>query len=100
VGEVFFFRRGDAVGEADGEGFFFLTEGVRDGAGDSSLAVETLFLLIEAVADGTGDSPLAGEDSFFGEGVGVSEVFLAVDPLFFFRGLGVGVGVEKIFFRA
>ncbi len=41
-----------------------------------------------------------GVEDFFGVGVGVGDFFLAATALFFFRGLGVGVGVEKTFFSA
>ena len=78
VGEDFFFRRGDALGDGDAEGFFFLIDGVTDGAGDS--------------CSGGGDT------FFFGEAVGEGDGLFVVDELFFFfRGFGVGVGVEKIF---
>jgi len=73
VGEGFFFRLGDALGDGEAEGFFFLIDGLTDGAGDSCSV---------------------GRDNFvFGEGDGL----FVVEELFFFRGFGVGVGVEKIF---
>jgi hypothetical protein len=77
VGEDFFFRLGDALGDGEGEGFFFLTDGVTDGAGDSC--------------------SVGRDDFFFGEGVGEGDGLFVAEELFFFRGLGVGVGVEKIF---
>jgi len=77
VGEDFFFRLGDALGDGEGEGFFFFIDGVTDGAGDSC--------------------SVGRDDFFFGEGVGEGDGFFLAEELFFFRGLGVGVGVEKIF---
>ena len=76
VGEDFFFRPSDGVGDGEAEGFFFLIDGVTDGAGDSSLA---------------------GEGFFFGEAAGEGDGLFVVEELFFLRGFGVGVGVEKIF---
>ena len=77
VGEDFFFRPSDGVGDGEAEGFFFLIDGVTDGAGDSC--------------------SVGCDNFFFGEGVGEGDSLFVVDELFFFRGLGVGVGVEKIF---
>ena len=77
VGEDFFLRLGDALGDGEGEGFFFLIDGVTDGAGDSC--------------------SVGCDNFFFGEAVGEGDGLLVVEELFFFRGLGVGVGVEKIF---
>jgi hypothetical protein len=77
VGEDFFFRFRDALGDGEAEGFFFLIDGVTDGAGDSRSVDGEAFLL--------------------GEGLGEVEALFAVDELFFFRGFGVGVGVEKTF---
>ena len=77
VGEGFFLRFRDALGDGEGEGFFFLIDGVADGPGDSC--------------------SVGGESFFLGEGLGEGDTFLMVEELFFFRGFGVGVGVEKIF---
>jgi len=74
VGDAFFLRRGDALGDAVAEGFFPSIGGATDGVGDSFAG--------------------RGEDFFFGEGLGEGDVLFA--ERFFFRG-GVGVGVEKIF---
>jgi hypothetical protein len=74
-GDGFFLRRGDGLGVAATEDFFLSTRGVADGLGDSF--------------SGT------GEDFFFGEGLGKGDAL--VPERFFFRGVGVGVGVEKIF---
>jgi hypothetical protein len=82
-GEVFFFRRGNALGDGDSS----LTDGVR-------------FFPGEGVSDGAGDSFSRGIDDFFGLGGGVGDFFFVVTALFFFRGFGVGVGVEKIFLIA
>jgi len=75
VGEDFFFRPSDGVGDGEAEGFFFLIDGVTDGAGDSSLV---------------------GEGFFFGEAAGEGDGLFVVEELFFLRGFGVGVGVERI----
>ena len=77
VGEDFFFRLGDALGDGEAEGSFFLIDGVTDGAGDSC--------------------SVGGDNFFFGEAVGEGEGLFVVEERFFFRGFGVGVGVEKIF---
>ncbi len=77
VGEDFFFRFRDALGDGEAEGFFFLIDGVTDGAGDSC--------------------SVGGENFFLGEGLGEGDTFFVVEEVFFFRGFGVGVGVEKIF---
>jgi hypothetical protein len=74
VGDGFFLRRGDALGDAIAEGFFFSIGGATDGVGNSFAGT--------------------GEDFFFGEGLGEGDILFA--DRFFFRG-GVGVGVEKIF---
>jgi hypothetical protein len=77
VGKDFFFRFGDPLGAGEAEGLFFLIDGVTDGAADSSFA---------------------GEGFFFGEAVGEGDgLFVVAELFFFFRGFGVGVGVEKIF---
>ena len=116
VGELFFFRCGEALGEGVGDVFFFF--GLGDG--DSSSVVKVFFLFGEGVTDGVTDSFSRGGDDFFnGLGVGVGDVvfffglgdgegdsvsvgdfFFVVDTPFFLRGLGVGVGVEKIFLIA
>jgi hypothetical protein len=77
VGEGFFFRLGDALGDGEAEGFFFLIDGVTDGVGDSC--------------------SVGRDNFFFGEAVGEGDGLFVVEELFFFRGFGVGVGVEKIF---
>jgi hypothetical protein len=92
VGECFFFRWADALGDGVGEAFAFL--GVGDG--DSSGTGEGFFFLGDAAGDGVGDSFSEGDDSFKGLGVGVGDFFFVAVVLFFFR-CGVGVGVEKIF---
>jgi len=74
VGDGFFLRPGDILGDAVAEDFFLLLGGATDGVGDSF---------------GGG-----GEDFLFGEGLGEGDVLFT--DRFFFRG-GVGVGVEKIF---
>ena len=76
VGEVFFFRCGEGFGDGVGEVVFFFGLGVGD-----SLS-------------------RAGNDFFDGLGDGVGDFFVVADALFFFRGFGVGVGVEKIFLIA
>jgi hypothetical protein len=74
VGERFFLRPGDILGDGVVEGFS---------------------LLIGAATDAVGDSFAGrGEDFFFGEGLGEGDVLFR--DRFFFRA-GVGVGVEKIF---
>ncbi len=90
-GELLFFRCGEALGDGVGVGDLFFFFGVGDG--DSSVADGVC-------ADGTGDSSSRGVEDFFGVGVGLGNFFLVATALFFFRGLGVGVGVEKIFFSA
>ena len=77
VGEDFFFRLGDALGDDEGEGLFFLTDGVTNGADDSC--------------------SVGCNNFFFGEAAGEGDGLFVAEELFFFRGLGVGVGVEKIF---
>jgi hypothetical protein len=77
VGEVFFFRCGEALGESMGEVVFFF--GLGDGDSDSSSVDELPLFLGNGVTDGVGD------------------FFFVADALFFFRGFGVGVGVETIF---
>lgn len=91
-GEPFFFRFGDAPSDGVGDAFFF--RGVGDG--DSSSADGVRFFLGEEVADGAGDSVSRGVDEDFG----VGDLFFVAAVLFFLRGFGVGVGVEKIFFSA
>lgn len=95
-GLVFFFRCGDVAGEGAGEVFFFVD---RDGVGDSSsVVVGTSFFFFDRAADGVGDSlSSAGDDFLDGLGVGVGDFFFVAEVLFFFRGFGVGVGVENIF---
>ena len=80
-GELLFFRCGEALGDGVGVGDLF-------------------FFFGEEVADGAGDSSSRGVEDFFGVGVGLGDFFLVATALFFFRGLGVGVGVERIFFSA
>ena len=81
VGEAFFFRRGETLGEA---------------VGDSTSAADARFFFGDAFGDGVGDSSLVGERFFFG--VGVGDVLLEVVAFFFL--CGVGVGVEKILLSA
>ena len=94
VGDPFFFRCGDPLGDGVGEVFFF--RGVGDG--DFSSADGVRFFLDDGVVDGAGDSFSRGVDKAFGVGVGVGDFFFVATTLFFWRGLGVGVGVAKIFF--
>ena len=95
VGDVFFFLWGEVVGDGVGEAFFFL--GLGDG--DSSSRVGDFFFFGEG--DGVaGSFSRAGEDFLVGVGVGVGDFFGVAVGVFFFRGFGVGVGVEKIFFSA
>ena len=75
VGEFFFFRCGEGFGDGVGEVVFFFGLGV-------------------------GDSLSRAGDDFFGLGDGVGDFFVVADALFFFRGFGVGVGVERIFWMA
>jgi hypothetical protein len=99
VGEVFFFRCGEALGESLGEVVFFF--GLGDGDSNSSSVDELLFFLGNGVIDGVGDSlSRDGDDFFDGLGDGVGDFFVDADELFFFRGFGVGVGVERIFLMA
>ena len=94
VGDVLFFLWGEVVGDGVGDSFFFF--GLGDG--DSAAGDAAFFFFGETDADGVGEvSSRAGEDFF--EGVGVDFLVVAA-AVFFFRGFGVGVGVEKIFFRA
>jgi hypothetical protein len=93
-GDPFFFRCGDPLG--DGVGEVFLFRGLGDG--DSSSTGGVRFFLGDGVVDGAGDSFSRGVDEVFGLGVGVGDFFFVATALFFLRGLGVGVGVEKIFF--
>lgn len=97
-GELLFFRCGEALGDGVGVGDLFFFFGVGDG--DSSVADGVCFFFDKGVADGTGDSSSRGVEDFFGVGVGLGDFFLVATALFFFRGLGVGVGVERIFFSA
>lgn len=94
VGDSFFFRCGDPLGDGVGEVFFF--RGVGDG--DSSSADGVRFFLGAGVVAGAGDSFSRGVDEVFGVGVGVGDFFFVATALFFLRGLGVGVGVANIFF--
>jgi hypothetical protein len=97
VGEVFFFRCGEALGESMGEVVFFF--GLGDGDSDSSSVDELPLFLGNGVTDGVGDSFSRAGDDFF-DGLGVGDFFFVADALFFFRGFGVGVGVETIFLMA
>jgi hypothetical protein len=97
VGEVFFFRCGEALGESMGEVVFFFRVG--DGDSNSSSVDELLFFLGNGVTDGVGDSLSRTGDDFF-DGLGVGDFFVVADALFFFRGFGVGVGVERMFLMA
>ena len=97
VGEVFFFRCGEALGETMGEVVFFF--GLGDGDSTSSSVAELLFFFGNGVTDGVGDSLSRAGDDFF-DGLGVGDFFFVADALFFFRGFGVGVGVERIFLMA
>jgi hypothetical protein len=99
VGELFFFRCGEALGERTGEAVFFF--GLGDGDSNSSSVEELLFFFGNGVTDGVGDSfSRAGDDFFDGLGDGVGDFFFVAAALFFFRGFGVGVGVERIFLMA
>lgn len=99
VGEVFFFRCGEALGEGMGEVIFFFWLG--DGDSDSSSVDELPLFLGNGVTDGVGDSFSRAGDGFLdGLGDGVGAFFFVADALFFFRGFGVGVGVERIFLMA
>lgn len=114
MGEPFFFRCGDPLGDGlgvtdaepffffglgDGDSsvsttdFFFFGETVGEGDGDSSAAVELFFFFGEG--DGVGDSSSPVRDFFEGVAVGVGDFFLVELELFFLR--GVGVGEAKIF---
>jgi len=95
VGDVLFFLWGEVVGDGLGDSFFFFELGDGDsGAGDAAF-----FFVGETDADGIGEVSLrAGEDFF--DGVGVGDFLVVVAAVFFFRGFGVGVGVEKTFFSA
>jgi len=96
-GELFLFRCGEGLG--DGVGCFFF--GLGDGDSDSASVGEAFFFFGEGVTDGVADSfSRVGDDFFNGLGVGVGDFFFVADTLFFLRGLGVGVGVEKIFLIA
>lgn len=100
-GEVFFFRCGEPLAEGAGAIVFFFGPG--PGNSDSSSVVDAFLLFAEGVTEGAGDSFLrAGDNSFFGAGLGEGggDFSFVVDALFFFRGFGVGVGVEKIFLMA
>ena len=97
VGEVFFFRCGEALGESMGEVVFFF--GLGDGDSNSSSVDELLFFLGNGVTDGVGDSLSRAGDDFF-DGLGVGDFFFVADALFFFRGFGVGVGEERMFLMA
>ena len=98
-GEIFLFRCGEALGEGVSEVCFFF--GLGDGDSDSSSVGEAFFFFGEGVTDVVADSfSRVGDDFFNGLGVGVGDFFFVADTLFFLRGLGVGVGVEKIFLIA
>ncbi len=101
AGEDFFFFRGDSIGEGDGEAFFFLAGG---GESASSSADKGFFFFGDGVTDGVAASSSfgSGDVFFFGEAlaVGDGDVFFSADECFFLRGVGVGVGVEKIFLIA
>jgi len=78
---------------------FFFGRGVGDS--NFSSVDELFFFLGDGVASGVGDSLSgAGDDFFDGLGDGVGDFFVVADALFFFRGFGVGVGVERIFLMA
>jgi len=95
VGDVFFFRCDDEVGDGVGEAFFLFGLG----EGDSSSGVGDFFFFGEG--DGVaGSFSRAGDNFLVGVGVGVGDFFCVAVVVFFFRGFGVGVGVEKIFFSA
>jgi hypothetical protein len=97
VGELFFFRCGEALGVGVGEVFFFF--GLGDG--DSDSVGEVFFFFGEGVTDGIADSFSRVADDFFnGLGVGVGDFCFVAGTFFFLRCLGVGVGVEKIFLIA
>jgi len=112
AGEPFLLRCGDALGLGDGDGvssgagvgeiFFFRWEdALAVGEGDSSCAADAFFFFGEAPGVAEGDSSLVGDFFFFGDG---DDVGVGVDGFFdeavtFFFLCGVGVGVEKIFFR-
>ena len=99
VGEVLFFRCGEALSEGMGEVVFFFSLG--DGDSNSSSMDKLFFFLGDGVTDGVGDSlSRAGDDFFDGLGDGVGDFFVVADVLFFFRGFGVGVGVERMFLMA
>jgi hypothetical protein len=70
-----------------GEVVFFF--GLGDGDSDSSSVDELPLFLGNGVTDGVGDSFSRAGDFLF-----------VADALFFFRGFGVGVGVERIFLMA
>jgi len=94
-----FFRCGDGleVGVGVAELFFFFLD-VADCDSSSSTGVD-FFFFGEGDAEGVGELSSSIDDDFF-EGVGVGD-FCFVDAVaVFFRGFGVGVGVEKIFLRA
>jgi hypothetical protein len=80
-----------------GEVVFFF--GLGDGDSDSSSVDELSLFLGNGVTDGVGDSFSRAGDGFF-DGDGVGDFFFVADALFFFRGLGVGVGVERILLMA
>ncbi len=80
-----------------GEVVFFF--GLGDGDSTSSSVAELLFFFGNGVTDGVGDSLSRAGDDFF-DGLGVGDFFFVADALFFFRGFGVGVGVERIFLMA
>ena len=80
-----------------GEVVFFFGRG--DGDSNFSSVDELLFFLGDGVTGGVGDSLSGAGDDFF-DGLGVGDFFVVADALFFFRGFGVGVGVERIFLMA
>ena len=98
-GELFLLRCGEGLGDGVAEAFFFF--GLGDGDSNSCSADRVLFFFGEGVTEGDGDSfTCVGDDLLDGLGAGVGDFFFTADALFFFRGLGVGVGVEKIFLSA
>ena len=95
VGDVLFFLWGEVVGDGLEDSFFFF--GLGDG--DSAAGDTAFFFFGETDADGVGEVSLLAGEGFF-VGVGVGDFFVVAAAVFFFRGFGVGVGVEKTFFSA
>jgi hypothetical protein len=99
VGEFFFFRCGEPLGESMGEVVFFF--GLGDGDSNFSSGDELLFFLGNGVTAGVGDALSRADDDFFdGLGDGMGDFSVVADAPFFLRGFGVGVGVERIFLMA